>query len=328
MRRRSFLTLLGGAATAWPVVARAQRNEVPVVAYLMSRSESDAAYLAAGFREGLRTGGGFIEGHNIKIEYRWANGQMSRLPVMAQELVHIPVSVIAAVGGEPAVMAAKSATSTIPIVFAMSGDPVKLRVAESFNRPGLNATGIYVFTTTMEPKRLGLLHEVAPHVKSIAAFINEGFPSAEAQLSDMQEAAKQIDVRLRVFRVDKDREIDAAFVAIATEQIGALAVAASPYFDTRREKIVTLAEHQRVASIYHFREYAAAGGLMSYGVDIRDAHRQVGIYTAQILRGAKVADLPIVQPTKFEFVINLRTARALGLTVPATLLARADEVIE
>ena len=210
----------------------------------------------------------------------------------------------------------------------MSGDPVELKLAESFNRPGHNATGIYIFTTTLEPKRLGLLTEIAPQIKTLAAFINEGFPAADAQLADMQRAATQLDVRLRVFRIGSERDIDAAFETIAKERLGALAVAGSPYFDTRREKIVSLALHLGVPSIYHFRKYVTAGGLISYGVDIRDAHRQVGSYAAQILKGAKVGDLPIVQASKFELVINLKTARALGITVPPTLLARADEVIE
>jgi putative ABC transport system substrate-binding protein len=327
MNRREALTLLGAAGAAWPVGAWAQQTKKPVIAYLMSRSESDAAYLAAAFREGLQSGG-FMEGHNVQIEYRWADGQFQRLRAMAEELARIPVTVIAAVGGEPAVMAAKDATSAIPIVFAMSGDPVKLKLADSFNRPGHNATGIYIFTTTLEPKRLGLLNEVAPQAKTVAAFVNAGFPAAEAQLNDLRMAAHQVAVQLRVFRIGSDSDIDAAFAVIAKERISALAVAASPYFDTRREKIVSLAIHQRVPSIYHFREYAAAGGLMSYGIDIRDAHRQVGSYVAQILKGSKPSDLPILQASKFELVINLKTARALGITVPPTLLARADEVIE
>jgi len=329
MKRRQFIALLGGAATAAltpPLSAHAQQP-MPVVGYLMSRSAADAPHLAEGFRRGLRDAG-FIEGQNVRIEYRWGDGDFARLPAMARELARLPVAILAATGGEPSVMAAKAATSTIPIVFAMSGDPIKMGLAASFNRPGRNATGVHVLNTQIEPKRLGLLHELVPQVKTVGVFLNVNFSSAEAQLMDLQQAAPQVGLNLHVFRIGADRDIDTAFETIAKERIGALFVAASPYFDTRRAKITALAEHYRVPTISQFREYAVAGGLMSYGINIAAVHRQVGLYTGQILKGAKPGDLPIVLPSKFELVINLKTAKAIGLTVPPTLLARADEVIE
>jgi putative ABC transport system substrate-binding protein len=330
MKRREFIALLGGAAAApmlLPHAARAQRPAMQTVGYLMSRSAEDAAHLAEAFRHGLRDGG-FIEGQNLKIEYRWGGGDFARLPAMARELVAHPVAVLAASGGEPAATAAKAATSTIPIVFGMSGDPIKMGLAASFNRPGRNATGVHVLTTQIEPKRLGLLHELVPQAKTVATFVNANFPAAEGQLKDLQEAAPQVGLNLRVFRVGNDRDIDTAFEAIAKERIGALAVAGSPYFDTRRTKIAALAEHHRVPAIYHLREYAVSGGLMSYGVSLREVHTQIGRYAGQILKGAKPGDLPIMLPSKFELVINLKAAKALGLTIPQTLLANADEVIE
>ena len=330
MKRREFIAFAAGAVAspiAWPAAARAQQPAMPVVGYLQSRSAAASAHLADSFRRGLREAG-FIEGQNVKIEFRWADGHFERLPAMAKELAGIPVAVLAATGGEPAVMAAKAATSTIPIVFGMSGDPVKFGLATSFNRPGKNATGMSILTATLEPKRLGLLHELVPRATTVGAFVDTKFPPAESQLQDLQQAAPQAGVTLRVFRIGTDRDIDAAFETIAHERLGALAVAASPYFDTRREKIIALAARHAVPAIYHFREYAVSGGLMSYGIDIREVHRQVGRYTGQILKGAKPGDLPIMLPTKFEFVINLKTAKALGLTVPSGLLSIADEVIE
>jgi putative ABC transport system substrate-binding protein len=329
MKRREFIALLGGAAAAplvSPRVARAQQP-IPVVGYLMSRSAADAAHLGEAFRNGLRDGG-FIDGQNVKVEYRWADGDFARLPAMAQELARIPVAVLAAVGGNPSVMAAKAATSTIPTVFAMSGDPIKLGLAASFNRPGGNVTGVSVLTTTLEPKRLGLLHELVPKATTVAAFVNAGFPGVEGQVQDLQHAATQVGLELHIIRISTDHDIEAAFETIVRERIGALAVAGSPFFDTRRERIAELAARTRVPAIYHFREYAVSGGLISYSTDIREAHQQVGRYTAQILKGTKPGDLPIVLPSKFELVINLKTAKALGLEIPPTLLARADEVIE
>ena len=326
MRRRNFITLLGSAAV-WPLAARAQQPEVPVVGWLNARSPDDAAHLVAAFRRGLGEVG-FIEGQNVMIEYRWALGQYDRLPAMAAELVRRPVTVLASAGGEPAALAAKAATSTIPIVFVIGGDPVKLGLAASLNRPGGNSTGISVLTNTLEPKRLELLRELVPRAETIGVLLNPNFPQFENQLRDAQEAARAINLQIHVLRASTDREIDAAFETVAQRRIPALSVAADPFLDTRRDKLVILAVRHAVPTMYHFREFAAAGGLVSYGVDISDAYRLFGVYTGRMLKGAKPADLPVRQPTKFELVINLKTARALGLEVPSNLSARADEVIE
>jgi putative ABC transport system substrate-binding protein len=319
--------MLGGAAAAWPFVARAQQPTMPVIGYLSARSPDDTVHLVAAFRRGLAENG-YVEGRNVTLEYRWALGQYERLPAMAAELVRLPVTIIASTGGEPAVLAARAATSSLPIVFAMGGDPVKAGLAASYNRPGGNATGISILTESLEPKRLGLVHELIPRAAAISVLLNPRFPPAEGQLRDVQGAAVALGIRIHVLRADTDREIEAAFETVAQQRVAALAVLASPFFDTRRSKLVALAARHAVPAIYHFREYAVAGGLMSYGIDIADAYRQVGVYTGQILKGARPADLPVLQPTKFELVINLKTANALGVEIPPTLLARADEVIE
>jgi putative ABC transport system substrate-binding protein len=325
VKRRTFITLLGGAA-AWPLAARAQQP-MPVIGYLSSRSPDDTRHLLAAFLRGLNEAG-YVEGQNVAIEYRWALGQYDRLPAMAAELAGRPVAVLVATGGEPAALAAKAATSTVPIVFATGGDPVQLGLAASYNRPGGNATGINFLTATMEAKRLGLLHELVPQATAIGVLVNPNFPLAETQLRDGQEAARTLGLQVHALRANTDREIDVAFETAAREHIGALAVAAAPFFDTRRGQLVALAARHAVPAVYQFREYAAAGGLMSYGIDPLDAYRQVGIYAARILKGAKSAELPLLQPTKFEFVINLKAAKALGLTLPSGLLSIADEVIE
>jgi putative tryptophan/tyrosine transport system substrate-binding protein len=326
-RRRAFITLLGGAAATWPLAARAQQAAMPVIGYLNTRGPDDAAHLAAAFRRGLRDGG-FSDGQNVRIEFRWGRGQFDSLKAMAEELCRIPVSVLAATGGEPAVLAAKSATSTIPIVFAMSSDPIKLGLAVSFNRPGGNATGVNVLTTVLEPKRLGLLHDLVPTAGTIGILVNPSFPPSAGQVSDVEKAARAIGVSVHVLRANSENEIDAAFQTIATERIGALAVAGSPFFDTHRSRITALAAQHGVPTMYHFREYAAAGGLISYGVEIVEVHRQVGLYAGRILNGTKPGDLPITLPSKFELVINLRTAKTLGLKISDNMLTLADEVIE
>jgi putative ABC transport system substrate-binding protein len=326
VNRRKVITLFGGTAAAWPLAASAQQS-MPRIGFLNSRSSADTTPMVAAFQRGLREAG-FAEGDNVRIEYRWADGHFERLPALARELVQIPVSVLVAVGGEPSPMAAKAASADTPIVFAMSSDPVARGLASSFNRPGANATGVNILTTTLEPKRLGLLHELVPQAHTVGAFVNSNFAPAEGQVRDLQQAATQADVQLRIFRVGTQADIEAAFDDIVRDGISALAVAGSPFFDTQRANIIALAARHGVPASYHLREYAEAGGLMSYGIDLPDVYRQVGLYTGQILKGAKAGDLPITQPTKFELVINLKTAKTLGLAVPPTILATADEVIE
>jgi putative tryptophan/tyrosine transport system substrate-binding protein len=325
MRRRNFIAGLASTTANWPLRVRAQ-STVPVVGYLHARGPDDAGHLAAAFRRGLRDGG-FVEGKDVRVEYRWASGNYDRLPALAKELVDLPVSVLAAAGGELTVLAAKSATSTIPIVFAMSSDPIKLGLVVSYNRPGGNVTGINILTATLEPKRLGLLHELVPGAV-IGFLVDTGFPLAVDQIRDAEEAAHAIGVPVHILTANSAGQIDLAFEVIAQTQIGALAVGASPIFDTYRDQLVALAARAAIPAIYHFREYPLAGGLASYGIDIQDAHWQIGLYTAQILKGAKAADLPVLQPTKFALVINLKEAKALGLSIPPHILALADEVIE
>lgn len=291
------------------------------------RGADDGAYLAASFRRGLRDGG-FIDGQNVRIEFRWARGQFDRLPTIAQELVRMPVAVLATGGGEPAVLAASNATSTIPIVFAMSGDPVAMGLAASINRPGRNATGVNILTVTLEPKRLGLLHDLVPSATRLGFLVNAGFAPAERQVDDVKAAASTVKLDVHVLRAGNEQEIGAAFDEMSRLQIHALTVASSPFFDTRSRQIIALAARHAIPAMYHFREYAAAGGLVSYGVDIEDVHRQLGLYVSQILKGAKPGDLPILLPTKFNLVINLRTAKALGLSIPSGIMAIADDVIE
>jgi len=270
---------------------------------------------------------GYVEGQNVIIQYRFASGHYDRLPAMAAELARNPIALFVT-GSEPATLAAKAATATIPIVFSVGSDPVKLGLVASFNRPGGNATGLSMFTALLEPKRLGLLHELVPQAARVGILLNPQYPLAESQSRDVQEAAHAIGLQVDFLRASNDGEIDAAFQTVSERHIAALSVAADPYFDTRRDKIVALAARHAIPAMYHFREHTASGGLMSYGIDLPDVYRQVGRYAGRILKGARPADLPVVQPTKFEFVINLKTANALGLDVPPMLLARADEVIE
>jgi putative tryptophan/tyrosine transport system substrate-binding protein len=324
MRRREFITLAGSAA-AWPLVARAQQAPMPVIGYMSARAPDESTHLLAAFRRGLAEGG-YVEGQNLSIEYRWARGRYDLLPGLAADLFDRRVSVLVAVGGDPSPRAAKRATSTIPIVFGVGGDPVSEGLVESFNRPGGNATGDTIYTNIMEPKRLGLLRELAPGVPLIGVLLNPSF--APYQLPQIEEAARSIDQRIVVAKASTDEELAAAFAALTAARVGALLVAADPYFDTRRERLVAFAERQRLPAIYQFREYAVAGGLLSYGVDITDAYRQRGLYTARILKGEKPAELPVLQPTKFELVLNLKTAKALGVKISDNLLSLADEVIE
>jgi len=326
VKRREFITLLGGVATTWPLAARAQQPAMPVIGFLSARSPEESAHLVAAFQSGLADNG-YIAGQTVLIEYRWALGQYDRLPTMAADLVRRPVAVLATVGGEPAAMAAKTATSAIPIVFAMD-DPVKQGLVESFNRPGGNATGMAVLSPDLEAKRLGLLHELVPQASTIGVLLNPNFPPAQHQLEEVQIAAQATNLQILALRASTDRDIDEAFDRLIKQRIPALSVASDPFFDTRRDKLIGLAARYAVPTIYQFREYPAAGGLISYGIDIANVYRRIGIYVGRILKGAKPADLPVMQPTKFELVLNLKTAKTLHLAIPSGVFSIADEVIE
>jgi putative ABC transport system substrate-binding protein len=324
-RRELILRIAGGAALIRPIAARAQQR--PVIGFLSSRSPMDSVDGLAAFRRGLGQAG-YEDGRNIAIEFRWAEGQYDRLEMLAAELVNRPVAVLVAVGGEPAALAAKAATATIPIVFSIGGDPTKLGLAASFQHPGGNATGISLLTTQLEPKRLGLLHDLLPGATVFGALVDPRFQPAEDQAKELEVAARAIDRRLILARVSDDAELDAAFEMLVEQQASGLLVTASPFFDTRSNRIIAFAARQGMPAIYQFREFALAGGLIVYGVSFADGYRQVGDYAGRILRGAFPAELPILQSVKFELVINLKTARALGLIVPPILLAQANEVIE
>jgi putative tryptophan/tyrosine transport system substrate-binding protein len=326
-KRREFITLLGSAAAARPLAARAQQPVMPVIGFLGSRSPADSAYLVAAFRKGLGEAS-YVEGQNVTIEFRWARGQYDQLPALAADLVSHQVAVIVAVGGEPSALAAKAASSTIPLVFTTGGDPVKIGLVASLNRPGGNTTGVSLLTTAPEAKRLGLLHELVPSAALIGVLINPNYQEAEAQSRELQEGARSIGQQLHIVNAKNEGELDSAFATLVQKRADALLVSADPFFDTKRDRIIAFAAQYRLPAIYQFRDYALAGVLMSYGISITDGYRQVGIYTGQILKGAKPADLPVVQSIKFEFVLNLKTAKVLGLEVPPTLSARADEVIE
>jgi len=326
MGRRYFITLLFSVAAAWPLYVRAQQPAMPVIGLLYVRSPEDSAPQIAAFRRGLAENE-FVEGKNVAIEYRWGLGDYDRMPAMAAELVHLPANVILA-GAEPSALAAKAATSTIPIVFVVGTNPVKLGLVKSYNSPGGNATGLHIFTTDLDVKRLGLLSEMLPSTKRLGALRNPKFPYAQDQLDQLKAAAQAAGLQVQIYDASNPAEIDAAFEAMGRDHIPALSVTADPFFDTRRDQLIALAAQHAVPVMYQFRQYAQAGGLMSYGVDLPDAYRQAGGYVGRVLKGEKTAELPVLQPRKFEFVINLKTAKALGLTIPSGVLAIADEVIE
>jgi putative tryptophan/tyrosine transport system substrate-binding protein len=325
MKRREFITLLGGAAAAWPLAARAQQ-QIPVIGFLDPRSPDGMTERLRAFRQGLKDTG-YIDGENVAIEYRWAEGQNDRLPARADELVRRRVAVIAAFG-IVAASAAKSATTTIPIVFAVAEDPVRHNLVASLARPGGNLTGINIFTTELVTKRLGLLHELVPGAVHVAVLVNPAYPDSESMVREVVAAARAMGLQIQLLNASTSREINAAFASLVRERPDALFVGGEPFLNSRRVQLVHLASRHAVPATYALRDYAEVGGLMSYGPNIADAFRQAGVYAGRILKGAKPADLPVVQASKFELVINAETARLLGLTVPDKLLARADEVIE
>jgi putative tryptophan/tyrosine transport system substrate-binding protein len=326
VKRREFVTLLGGAAAAWPLAARAQQPAMPVIGYLDGGSLGTSAHVVAAIRKGLSETG-HVEGSNVTIEYHSAEGNYDRLSAMATEVVHHQVAVIVAMG-TPSAFAAKAATSTVPIVFGGGIDPVQAGLVASLNRPGGNVTGVTSMNAEIETKRLGLLHELLPQGKRFAVLVNPDNPLAEIDIKDAQATAMTIGGQIEIFTARTNREIDDAFANLVQQRADALLIGPDVFFTNRRVQLATLAVRHGVPAIYAFREFAEAGGLMSYGTSNTDRDRQVGVYAGRILKGEKPADLPILRPTKFELVINLQTARTLGLTVPNTLLARADEVIE
>jgi putative tryptophan/tyrosine transport system substrate-binding protein len=329
MRRREFITLLGGAAVAWPLAARAQQPAMPVVGFLDHRSPAALVDRLRAFRQGLKEEAGYVEGENVGIEYRWAENQRDKLAALAAELARRPVTVIVASGGFPVAFGAKAATTAIPIVFIVGDDPVKLGLVASLARPGGNLTGVNIFSGELAAKRLQLLHDLVPAVNRVAVLVNPAnATNAESTLRDVAAAARVIGLQIQAFNASTSREIDAVFAAIARERPDALFVGGDAFLDSRHVQLVHLASHYRLPAAFPGREYAEVGGLLSYGSDIPDAYRQLGVYAGRILKGAKPADLPVVQSSKFELVINHQTARMLGLAVPPSLLATADEVIE
>jgi putative ABC transport system substrate-binding protein len=327
VKRRQFITLLGGAAAAWPLAARAQQTAMPVIGYFNSGSFAALREPLAALRLSLSEGG-YVDTRNVRIEMRWAEGRYDRLPGIAADLVAEKVAVLVSTGGEPAALAAKAATLTIPVVFLIGADPVKLGLVSSLARPGANLTGMSLFTSVLEEKRVGLLREMMPRATRLALLVNPKFTNAETQVSDVRSASRRLGMEFAVLTASNVAEITGAFEALAQRLPDALLVAADPLFNSERERIVSLAAQAKLPTFYQWREFSHAGGLISYGTSLSDAYRQVGVYVARVLKGARPADLPVLQPTKFELVINLKAAKALGLEIPDRVLALADEVIE
>jgi putative tryptophan/tyrosine transport system substrate-binding protein len=327
MKRREFIMLLGGAAAVWPVAARAQQAAVPVIGYLSPGTPEAAAYLVAAFRKGLSEGG-YVEGRNVTIEYRWAYNDYARLPELAADLVSNRVAVIATGGGSRTALAAKAATATIPIVFTTGSDPVQDGLVASLNQPGGNVTGVNAMQVEAQEKRVGLLHELLPATRRLAVLVNPGNQMTDSLVTNTRAAAASIGQQVEVIAVSKADDIDTAFAGLAQQQVGALLVSPDTLLDNRRVQLVMLAVRHAVPAIYPFRESVQAGGLMSYGPSFVEIARLAGMYTARVLKGEKPVNLPVLRATKFEFVVNLQTAKLIGLTIPPTLLARADEVIE
>jgi ABC-type uncharacterized transport system substrate-binding protein len=327
LKRRDFIGLLAGAAAGWPLAARAQQSAMPVIGFLGSPSAAEWVHLVAAFRQGLKEAG-YVEGQNVAIEYRWADGRYDRLPELAVDLVRQQVAVIFAAGNAGPALAAKTATATIPIVFANGVDPVQFGIVASLNRPGGNVTGISFLAAGLVEKRLGLIRQLVPDVAVGAVLVNPDNPNAESSIRDAREAARSLALQFHVLNASAVQDIDTVFASLVPRQIGVLLVTPDAFFLGQRDRLVALAARHAVPAIYGLREFAVAGGLMSYGTSIADAYRRAGVYAGKILKGAKPADLPVEQSTRFEFVVNLKAAKALGLAVPPTLLALADEVIE
>jgi putative ABC transport system substrate-binding protein len=325
LRRRQFITLVGGSAAAWPLAARGQQPALPVIGFVQTAAQGATTHLTAAFHRGLKQAG-YIEGQNVEVVYRYADGQYDQLPALVADLVRRQVALIGAFG-PPAAQAAKAATTTIPIVFT-STDPVKYGLVASLNRPGGNVTGVHVLTADLEGKRLEVLSELVPASAPVAVLINPKGDYAEQQAKDLQAGAHGIGRQILILNASSERDINTAFRTLIARRAAGLLVAADPFFLGRREQLIALASYHAIPAIYEWREYALAGGLMTYGTILTDLYQQAGVYAGRVLRGEKPSDLPVVQPTKFNLVINLKTAKALGLDMPPTLLARADEVIE